>query len=135
MHGGNITTVPDYEENIEKMRVAMRRVAYLSKPERNTGLFSIDGKELNPQLENIESIALGQRQENILNVIRHNDFNFGYNSNAKFEVLKNNCKDSLEINFETQLNILIASEDNLEVRDNLIDYCNKSRNHPGDSSR
>ena len=50
--------------------------------------------------------------------------------NSKFEVLKDNCKDSLGINFETQLNILIASEDNLEVRDNLIDYCNKSRNHP-----
>ena len=33
MHGGNITTIPDYEENIDKMRVVMRKMSYLNKPE------------------------------------------------------------------------------------------------------
>ena len=29
-----------------------------------------------------------------------------------------------------QLNILIASEENAELRENLREYCNNSRNHP-----
>ena len=129
MHGGNITSVHNYEENILKMRVAMRKESYLNKPERDIGMYSLEKKELNPQLLNIANIAHNQRQENIMNVIRHNDFNSGYNSSAKFEVLKHNSKETLGINFETQLNILIASEENPEMRENLQDYVRTSRLH------
>ena len=130
MHGGNITSVQNYEENILKMRVAMRKQSYLNKPEREMGMFSLENKELNPQLTNIVKIAQEQRQDNIMNVIRHNDFSSGYNYGAKFEVLKDESKDRLGMNFETQLNILIASEENPELRENLIEYCRVSRLHP-----
>ena len=130
MHGGNIETVHDNEENILKMRVTMRKNSYLNKPERDIGMLSLENKELNPQLLNIEKIAQHQRQENIMNVIRHNTFNSGYDSKAKIEVLKDNSKDGLGINYETQLNILIASEENAELRENLTEYCKVSRSHP-----
>ena len=110
MHGGNITSVQNYEENILKMRVAMRKQSYLNKPERETGLFSLENRELNPQLNDIVKIAQEQRQDNVMNVIRHNNFSAGYNTGAKFEVLKDESKDRLGMNFETQMNILIASE-------------------------
>ena len=46
MHGGNVVTNQDYEENISKMRVAMRKKRYLTRPETDSGLFSLDDKEL-----------------------------------------------------------------------------------------
>ena len=65
-----------------------------------------------------------------MNVIRHNNFSAGYNTGAKFEVLKDESKDRLGMNFETQMNILIASEENPELRENLKEYCRVSRLHP-----
>ena len=82
IHGGNTVTVQNYEENILKMQTAMRKVSYLDKPEQETGLYSFDGNELNPRLMKIFEKAQSQRQQNIINVIRHNDFNVGYDSKA-----------------------------------------------------
>ena len=48
LHGGNITSVLNDEENVLKMRVSMRKQSYLSKPERENGLFSMTNKELTP---------------------------------------------------------------------------------------
>ena len=62
--------------------------------------------------------------------IRHNDFNSGYDASAKFEVLKDKSKEKLGINYETQLDILIASEENPELRENLKEYCAHSKLHP-----
>ena len=76
------------------------------------------------------TIAKEQRQEDVLNVIRHNDFNHGHSSSSKFKVLKNEAVEKLGINYETQLSILIASEENAELRENLREYCSASRNHP-----
>ena len=76
------------------------------------------------------NIALKQRQEDVINVIRHNDFNHGYNTTAFFKVLKDEKESKLKMNYETQLEILIASEENAEIRENLTNYCLNSRNHP-----
>ena len=130
LHGGNITSVLNDEENVLKMRVSMRKQSYLSKPERENGLFSMTNKELNPKIEDIVKIAKDQRQENILKVIRHNDFNSGFTNGVKFKTLKDDVGERLGTNFETQLNILVASEENAELRENLVEYCNSSRLHP-----
>ena len=127
---GNVTSVVDYEQNILKMRVAMRRQSYLNKPERDSGMLSLDNKELNPQLANLVKIAQDQRQENVLKVIRHNDFSSGFTTGVKFKTLKEESEDRLGTDFETQLNILIASEENAELRENLTEYCRVSRLHP-----
>ena len=65
-----------------------------------------------------------------MNVIRHNDFSRGYTNTSKFIVMKEETEDKLGINYENPLNILIASEENPEVRENIREYCYKSRNHP-----
>ena len=109
----------------------MRKKCYLSKPERmKDAMLSLENSELNPNLTRIVDIAKEQKQEDVINVIRHNDFNHGYTSTSKFTVLKEETEDKLGINYETQLNILIASEDNPEVRENMREYCSTSRNHP-----
>ena len=56
--------------------------------------------------------------------------NHGYTASSQFKVLKKDTADNLGINYETQLNILIESEENAELRENLREYCNVSRNHP-----
>ena len=130
MHGGNIITIQDYEDNISKMRVCMRKESYLTKPDQTHRTFSLENHELNHQLPNIIDIANKQRQENIMKVIRHNNFNAGYSNDAKLQVLKDETEDKLAINYETQLQILIASEENPELRENLKEYCSASKNHP-----
>jgi hypothetical protein len=87
-------------------------------------------KELNPNLPNLIEISNKQRQENILNVVRHNDFSAGYKTNADFKVLKNEAKEKLGINYENQLRILIASEENAEMRENLKEYYSMAQKHP-----
>ena len=82
------------------------------------------------KLSNLIDIAKNQRQENIINVIRHNNFTSGYTNSAKFEVLEIDAEDKLGIDYETQLKILIASEEDPEVRENLQEYCKVSKNHP-----
>ena len=72
-------------------------------------------KKLNPQLRNIFKLAQKQKQEDVMNVIRH--------TSAKIDVLKNKQEDKLGVNFETQLEILIASEENPKLRENLKEYC------------
>ena len=130
MHGGNVITIPEYEDNIFKMRVNMRQQSYLNKPKLKTGLFSLDEKELNPKLTDVVDIAKMQRQDNVLNVIRHNDFDYGYKNNSKINIMKEELDDKLGTDFETQLRILIASEENAELRENLKEYCSASKNTP-----
>ena len=130
MHGGNVITNQNYEENIAKMRVSMRKVSHLTKPNSEKVMLSMENKELNAQLPNIVKIAQTQRQENIMNVIRHDDFTSGYTNNVKFKVLKRDAEDRLGIDFETQLNILIASEEDAELRENFSNYCKASRLKP-----
>ena len=67
--------------------------------------------ELNPNLPNLIEIANKQRQENILNVVRHNDFSAGYKTNADFKVLKNEAKEKFSINYENQLRILFLIDE------------------------
>ena len=130
IHGGNIITNQDYEENISRMRIAMRKQNYLTKPQNKKPSMSLEKNELNPELSNIVNVAMKQRQDDVLNVIRHNDFSKGYSTTAKFQVLKNDANSKLGMNYETQLDILIASEENAELRENLTQYCKRSRNHP-----
>ena len=64
IHGGNVITIQDYEENVQKMRVCMRKNSYLSKPEQTNELLSLsENEELNPALPKVIQIAQKQRQD------------------------------------------------------------------------
>ena len=129
-HGGNTLTNPDYDENVCKMLIFMRQNSYLSKPKKDQQLLSLANEELDPKLPNLVEIAKLQKQEDVLNVIRFNDFSHGYKTKSNINILKNESKDKLGVDYESQLRILIASEENAELRENLRDYCIASRNHP-----
>ena len=126
MHGGNTSSVVDYEENILKMRVAMRKQSFLNRPEKEMNMISLQNQKLNPKLIDIVNITQSERQTNILNIIRHNSFVCGFNRDSGFKVLAQDAKDKLATNYEIQLEILIASEVDPEIRENLREYCRLS---------
>ena len=106
MQGGNTSSAVDNEENILKMRVAMRKQSFLNRPEKEITMISLQNQKLNPKLVDI---AQSESQTNILNIIRHNSFVCGFNQDSGFKVLAH-AKDKLATNYELQLKILIASE-------------------------
>ena len=53
-----------------------------------------------------------------------------YDTNSYFKVIQNSDEDKPGINYSSQLKILIMSEENAKLRENLREYCNKSKNHP-----
>ena len=53
-----------------------------------------------------------------------------YDTNSYFKAIQNSDEDKPGINYSSQLKILIMSEENAKLRENLREYCNKSKNHP-----
>ena len=121
-HGGNVITIPEYEDNIRKMRVCMRKSKYLNNSMDNEPFTSISDSDQNPELKNIISRSQNQKIEDVLNVLRHHDFEKGYSNDAHLCVLKEETKDKLDMNFATQIRILIESEPDLEQREQMRDY-------------
>ena len=129
-HGGeNKPNIPNYEPHIKKMRTCMRSNNYLNLPEENSALKSLGSNQLlNPKLLQLKTIANKQKTENILNVMRYNDFDAGFKSGIAISVLKEGHIDRLGTNFEQQVKILIESEENLELREQLREYYDRASN-------
>ena len=84
--------VPNLEPLVIKMRFALRKSEYLNNPTKKLEANSISGKVLHKSLKNLFEISQKQRQSDILNVIRYNDFSeaFGGKSVIIFKVDKFN---------------------------------------------
>ena len=125
----NSERVMEYEENISKMRIQLRQSKYLSRPEKEQGAKSIDGKDLNKDLKDIVQIANSQRQTNVINgVLRHNNMMKGYDPKGKIKIFKNDEEeDNLLINFDLQLDILVEAEEDIEKQKDLRDYIKEAR--------
>ena len=82
---------------------------------------------LNPKLLELKTIASKQKTENVLNVLRFNDFDSGFRSGISISVLKDGRIDRFGTNCEEQLKILIASEEDLEMREQLREYYDKAK--------
>ena len=63
-------------------------------------------------------------------LLLNNYFDAGYETKSVFKVLKNDSEDKLGIDYAKQLRILIESEENPELRENLREYYEKSMKHP-----
>ena len=100
----------------------MRQKQYLNNPTEKEMLTNINGEELNPNLKDIVNISKNQKIQDVLNVIRFEDFEKGYSNEAHIKVLKDETKDKLSMDYETQIRILIESENNLDQRENLREY-------------
>ena len=82
---------------------------------------------LNPKLLELKTIANKQKTENISNVLWFNDFDSGFRSGISISVLKDGRIDRFGTNCEEQLKILIASEEDLEMREQLREYYDKAK--------
>ena len=89
------------------IRYAIIKNKYFSSPLEKMAAFSIDGNELNDSLTNIFEISHQRRKDDILKVVRFNDFGEGYSSRkGKFPLMKDekfNKQDENEINTQLQL--------------------------------
>ena len=130
-HGGdNKPCIPNYEPNIVKMRTAMRKNKYLNEPEEDSELKALSSNNLlNTKLLNLQEIATKQKTEDVINVMRYNDFESGYTNGASIKVLKESVVDRLGTNFELQIEILIEYEEDIESRELIRDYYVKAKDH------
>ena len=106
------------EYNIFDMRVLMRTRQYLSNPESDDSLATLSGEELNEDILNILDISNKVRQENLLQVVNKNSF-FERYQNKRIDFLS---EDSYELDFETQIRILISTTEDETTMNVLHDY-------------
>ena len=77
----------------------------------------------------LQEIATKQKTEDVINVMRYNDFESGYTNGASIKVLKESVVDRLGTNFELQIEILIECEEDIESRELIRDYYVKAKGH------
>ena len=108
----------------------MRKNKYLNEPEEDSELKSLGSNNLlNSKILNLQEIATKQKTEDIINVMRYNDFESGYTNGASIKVLKESMVDRLDRNFELQIEILIECEEDIESRELIRDYYVKTKDH------
>ena len=133
-HGGdNCPLLPNYEPSIKKMRFHMRRNNYLNEPYQDTGLKALgSNSDLNIELKQLYSLAKKSKFENIVKVMRFNDFECGVSKGGGIRILRDG-KQSKGITQDHQnaANVLIESEENMEKRELLRDYFKKAKKHKG----
>ena len=106
------------EPNILDMRIKMRQNKYLSNPEIIENVFSLNGEELDESILNINTLAREARQENIMHVLNSGNFFTRYPS-KKCDFYE---KDSVTIDFEQQIKILISSIEDDSQREHVYKY-------------
>ena len=101
----------------------MRKYSYLDNPYKERTLHSLRSNEpLNPQLLHLVKIATKQKNENILNVMRFNDFDSGFKSRSGIDVVNANAEYNLDTNHELHAKILIECIDDLEDREVIRNF-------------
>ena len=96
----------------------MRQNKYLSKPEIIENVFSLNGEELDESILDINALAREARQENIMHVLNSGNFFTRYPS-KKCDFYE---KDSVTIDFEQQIKILISSIEDDSQREHVYKY-------------
>ena len=123
--GNMVSRVPTYDENIHQMRILMRTKKYLSDPCKVSDILSLSENTVNKNLKNITSIAKEQRRENVMNIIKNNDFFCGFKA-KKFDIFGSN---STSFDYQEQVRIFIASIESLEVKLSLYEYWQVAQKH------
>ena len=110
--------VPNLDSLIIKMRYALRKSQYLEKPTMKTEAKSISDKELHPALNTLFQNAHQQRQADILNVMRYNDFSEAFGgANARIPIFKDDSfNESSVLELKTQIHILILAIEDLDIQ-------------------
>ena len=119
----NSHRINDYEDNISNMRLRMRSDEYLTSPMNVSDAKALDGSELCDDVLKIKEISDKVKKENILKIIKNNDFFVSLNS-KKISVLDQ--EKNIEVDFEEQVRIMISTEENPEKRANLYNFWTKA---------
>ena len=110
--------VPNLEPLVIKMRFALRKSEYLNNPTKKLEANSISGKVLHKSLKNLFEISQKQRQSDILNVIRYNDFSEAFGGKSvKIPIFKDDkFNQTSDEQLVTQIQILIFSIEDLNLQ-------------------
>ena len=113
--------VPNLEPLVLKMRFSMRKKGHLENPHKKSKLTSFTGKYLHTGLLNIFENSEKRRRSDILNVIRYNDFSFGFNSKpGKIGIFEDSKLNEIsEDELRNQILILINSSTDVESQNIL----------------
>lgn len=125
---------PQYETNIKEARLKMRSMQYLCEPEKvNNSIISLEGKKLGKNFKNILTISKDMRTENILQLIKTNNFRTSFKT-RKFDPFS---KDDVTktINIEDQIKILICDNKTSEQREKLYSSWMKEKKKPSYNSK
>ena len=109
---------PDYEGNIEDMRMCMRRNEYLSKPHEENGVQALNGEKLDDELLNVINIAKEVKKNNVIQIIKKNDF-FTKLDSMKIDVFQSV---SFEADKDQQIKVLIGAIEEDEEREKMYYY-------------
>ena len=128
-HGGvNAPNLPNYEPNITKMRKCMRMNSYLNNPYEEKPLQALVSEaDLSPVLLQIKDVAKTQRSENILNVIRYNEFESGSTKGGGIKIFDKEPDILKKDKKETQVEILIATEEDMEKTEFFREYFEQAK--------
>ena len=121
--------VPDYEENIRLMRIALRKSTYFSDPYSKVELESVEGDKLSKALLDVFQTSREKRNADILNVIRYSDFSKGYNSKSKIPILEDDKENVTTVKeLEEQILILLHCIEDKEEKDLLTELFLNGKN-------
>ena len=126
-----ISKVPNYDQNVQQMRVLMRTKRYLSNPLKESELLTLSETPVNESLSNITNIAKEQRRENVMKIIKTNDFFCGFKT-KKFDIFGSN---TAKIDYRDQVKIFIGSIESTEQKLSLYEYWQVAQNHSNYSDK
>ena len=101
--------IPDIENNVIKMRTGMRTKGYLTNPEEERKVETIDNIKMNEDVKHIIKLANQQRRKDVINVIRHNDFSFSYSNGAKLKLFSENIEENKALDLNYQIKVLLKT--------------------------
>ena len=117
--GDNII-IPNVEKNVLKMRIGIRTKEYFTDPELPRSVDTIDRLEMNKEVTSIIKIANQQRKKDVIDVIRYNDFSYGYSTAGRLSLFSNKEKENEENDdLDYQVKVLLKAMDDKVERDYL----------------
>ena len=124
--------IPDYEEQVRDMRIALRKTNYLKNPQSVVDLESVEGHKLSKALLDVFQTSRDKRNADILNVIRYSDFSKGYNSKSRIPILEDDKENETTVEeIEDQILILLHCIEDKEENDVLTQtYLNGKHGKP-----
>jgi hypothetical protein len=116
--------IPDYRLLVTKIRYAIRKAAYLSNPLEVSSPHSIDGTELHECLTEVFEVSQQRRKEDIMKVVRFNDFREGYSSGkGKIPIMKDDKLNKItEKEMEMQALVLMECIEDQDTKENCRLY-------------